>query len=253
MSEDQAVAESVTSSDVPVAVDPSQLNKPVMPATETGSADSELLKHKLGLANNHAKAAKKEADEARGELEALRKELADAKALQQTAAQKSLEDQGQFRQLWEEAKKTVAEKEQVILNLEAQLTSVTQERKNDQLRAAALSQINSAGALNSQQMYVLLQSALRTDDEGNPAVLHGGVEQPLGDYLANLKQSADWQHHFGPSGSTGMNANPRTSVAPGRTNPYRDGNLTEALRLEVENPDLARALKAEAGKGSANR
>jgi len=144
MSEDQAVAESVTSSDVPVAVDPSQLNKPVMPQAESGSADSELLKHKLGLANSHAKAAKKEAEETRAELEALRKELSDAKALQHTAAQKSLEDQGQFRQLWEEAKKTVAEKEQVILNLEAQLSSVTQERKNDQLRAAALSQINTA-------------------------------------------------------------------------------------------------------------
>ena len=253
MSEDQAVAESVTSSDAPVAIDPTLLQKPAVPAPESGSADSELLKHKLGLANSHAKAAKKEAEDARNELLAMRKELEDAKALQQNAAQKSLEDQGQFRQLWEEAKKTVAEKEQVISDLQAQLSSVTQERKNDQLRAAALSQINSAGALNSQQMYVLLQSQLQMDEEGNPTVLNGGVEQSLGDYLGNLKQSTEWQHHFGPSGSTGMNANPRTSVAPGRSNPYRDGNLTEALRLEVENPDLARALKAEAGKGSVNR
>ena len=28
------------------------------------------------------------------------------------------------------------------------------------------------------------------------------------------------------------------TVAPGRDNPYRSGNMTEALRLEVENPDL---------------
>jgi hypothetical protein len=32
-------------------------------------------------------------------------------------------------------------------------------------------------------------------------------------------------------------------------NPYRNGNLTEALRLEMSNPELARALKAEAARG----
>lgn len=33
------------------------------------------------------------------------------------------------------------------------------------------------------------------------------------------------------------------------TNPYRTGNLTEALMLEASNPDLAKALKAEAQRG----
>ena len=56
MSEEIAVAESVTSPDVPVAVDPALLNKAVMPSEQsTGSADADLLKHKLGLANSHAK------------------------------------------------------------------------------------------------------------------------------------------------------------------------------------------------------
>jgi hypothetical protein len=93
-----------------------------------------------------------------------------------------------------------------------------------------------------------LQNALRQNEQGEPVVLNGGVEQPLGDYLANLKQSSDWQHHFGASGSQGMGAAPAGSVAPGRDNPYRNGNLTEALRLEVENPDLAKALKTEANR-----
>ena len=39
------------------------------------------------------------------------------------------------------------------------------------------------------------------------------------------------------------------SVAPGQTNPYRTGNLTEVMLLEAKNPELAKALKAEAAQG----
>ena len=251
MSEETAVAEAVPSTDVPVAVDPALLNKPVRPdeVATSGSADSELLKHKLGLANSHAKQAKKEADEARQELQSLRQEMDQFKEAQQTAVRTSLEEQGQYKQLWEDLKKTVQQKDARILELEASVESVTRDRQQDRLKAAALSQINSAGALNSQQMYTLLQTALRMDDEGNPAMLNGGVEQPLGEYLANLKQSGEWQHHFGASQASGMGSAPAASIAPGRENPYRTGNLTEALRLEVENPELAKAMKAEAGRG----
>jgi hypothetical protein len=252
MSEEIAVAEAVPSTDVPVAIDPALLNKPVRPEeqAQTGSAgDSELLKHKLGLANQHAKQAKKEAEESRQEMQNLRKEMEQLKEAQQTAVRASLEEQGQYKQLWEDLKKTVQAKDARIIELEAQVESVTQQSQQERLKAAALSQINSAGALNSQQMYTLLQTALRQGDEGQPVVLNGGVEQPLGDYLANLKQSAEWQHHFGASAAAGMGSAPAASIAPGRDNPYKTGNLTEALRLEVENPELAKALKAEANRG----
>ena len=252
MSEEIAVAEAVPSTDVPVAIDPALLNKPVRPEeqAQTGSAgDSELLKHKLGLANQHAKQAKKEAEESRQEMQNLRKEMEQLKEAQQTAVRASLEEQGQYKQLWEDLKKTVQAKDARILELEAQVESVTQQSQQERLKAAALSQINSAGALNSQQMYTLLQTALRQGDEGQPVVLNGGVEQPLGDYLANLKQSAEWQHHFGASAAAGMGSAPAASIAPGRDNPYKTGNLTEALRLEVEQPELAKALKAEANRG----
>ena len=46
-----------------------------------------------------------------------------------------------------------------------------------------------------------------------------------------------------------MGSTATTSVAPGMSNPYKTGNLTERIRLEVENPDLAMALKAEAQRG----
>ena len=112
-----------------------------------------------------------------------------------------------------------------------------------------MSHISRANAVNPQQLYTLLQSQLRTTDDGQPAMLSSGVEQPLGDYLANLKQSPDWQHHFSASGSKGTGSVGGTSVAPGMENPYRTGNLTEAMTLEVKNPELAKQLKAEALRG----
>lgn len=249
MSEETAVVEAVPDTTQPVAVDPALLNKPVMPAqTSSGSADDDGLKLKLGLANKHTKEAERKAKEAETELSNLRQELDSIRNALQAATQKSLEDQGQYRQLWDDTKKTVSLRDAEIIELKAKLASTTQEREQDRLRAASLSQINTAGAVNSQQMYLLLQSQLRQNEQGEPVVLNGGVEQPLGDYLANLKQSTDWQHHFGASGAQGMGAAPAGSVAPGRENPYRNGNLTEALRLEVENPDLARALKTEANR-----
>ena len=250
MSEESAVVEAVPDTTQSVAVDPALLNKPVRPEEITsGSADDAVLKHKLGLANSHAKTAEKRAKEAEANLEQLKNELAEIKNAQTAATQKSLESQGQFRQLWEDAKKSVSERDAKIVELQAQLASVTQDREQDRLRAASLSQINQAGAVNSGQMFQLLQQQLRANEEGKPVVLNGGVEQPLGDYLAALKNSSEWQHHFGASGAQGMGAAAGGSVAPGRSNPYRDGNLTEAMKLEVENPDLAKALKAEARRG----
>ena len=252
MSEELAAVMAVPDTDVPVAIDPALLNKPVRPEDQVGgsSAESELLKTKLGLANQHAKAAKREADETRKEMANLREEMAQFKEAQQTAVRSSLEDQGQFKQLYHDLQGSYKEMQAKNLALQAQLESVTQQSQQERLKAAALSQINTAGALNSQQMYTLIQSALRQDDDGSPTVIVGGVDQPLGDYLANLKQAPEWQHHFGPNGNgVGMGSAPTGSVAPGKENPYKTGNLTEALRLEVENPQLAKAFKAEAGRG----
>ncbi len=249
MSEETAGVVAVPDSTQSVAATPASLNKPVMPSqSASGSAEEDGLKLKLGLANKHTKEAERKVREAETELTQLREEMASIRNAQQIEAQRSLEDQGQFRQLWEDTKKTVSLRDAEIVELKATLATTTQERQQDRLRAASLSQINTAGAVNSQQMYLLLQNALRQNEQGDPVVLNGGVEQPLGDYLANLKQSADWQHHFGASGSQGMGSAPAGSVAPGRENPYRNGNLTEALRLEVENPDLAKALKTEANR-----
>jgi len=236
-----------------VSVTPELLNKPVMPEQQQGTADADLLKTKLNLANQHAKQAKKEAEEARQRMAQLEEQVKRMEEQQQATVQKSLEDQGQFKELYQQERQRNKELETRYLSetaeLRSQLESERQGRQQESLRAAALGKISQASAVNPQQLYALLQTRLRTDDEGSPVVLDGGVEQPLGDYLANLKQSAEWQHHFSASSARGMGSAPAASVAPGMENPYRTKNLTAALQLEVTNPELAAALKAEAARG----
>ena len=255
MPEEYGIAESVTGTDASVAIDPSLLNKPVQPDAQPANGNDELLKHKLGLANQHAKKAKLEADEVRKQFEALSAEMNALKEAQQSAVRENLEGQGAFKELYDQEKSRAKQLETRLLNetaeLKQQLESVTQNAKNERLKSAALQQISRSNAVNPNQLYTLLQPQLRTNEDGQPVLLNSGVEQPLGDYLANLKSSADWQHHFSASGAKGMGAGAATTtVAPGMSNPYRTRNLTEAMKLEVQNPELAKQLKAEALSGS---
>lgn len=179
---EEQIAESVTS-DVPVSVTPEQLNQPVHPSEpQAGGAGDEVLRHKLALSNAHTKRAEKEAEEARKQMQQLKDELEQLKQVQQTAVQKNLEDQGAFKQLWEDTKRTVASRDAEILELKAQLESVTQNAQQERLKAAATAQISRANAVNPTQLYQLLAPQLRTDGEGNAVVLNGGVEQPLQDF-----------------------------------------------------------------------
>jgi len=196
---------------------------------------------------------RKDADDARQRMSQLEEQLKRMEEQQQATVQKSLEDQGQFKELYQQERQRNKELEARYLSetagLKGDLEQERQGRQQESLRAAALGQISQANAVNPQQLYSLLQTGLRMDDEGNPVLLNGGVEQPLGDYLQHLKQSTEWQHHFSASGARGMGASPAASVAPGMDNPYRSKNLTAALKLEIENPELAAALKAEAARG----
>ena len=242
-----AVSESVTTT--PAAIPP---NPPVN--SPEGSAAEELLQKKLGFANSQAAKAKKEAEQATKRLTKLQTDFDKLQETQQSAVRENLESQGAFKELYEAEKERCKTLETRLLTETAELrTELETERQSasqERLKASSLSAISQANALNPEQMYTLLQPVLRQSDEGNPTVLNGGVEQSLNDYLGNLKQSKDWQHHFAAGGSRGMGSNAAApSVAPGMSNPYKTGNMTEAVKLEVENPELARVLKAEALRG----
>lgn len=256
MSDDQVLAPMGEDNAAPMGgmdqqISPELLNKPVHPSSQPASDPA--VAQQLGLVKQKNNELLGKNKQLVNDLKSLREEFEALKIAQQSAVQKNLEDQGAFKELYEQEKARAKTLEQRLLSetteLRSQLNQVEESAKQERLKAAATAQISRANAVNPTQLYQLLSPQLRTNDDGSPVVLSGGVEQDLGDYLANLKQSTEWQHHFGASGAAGMGAAPAASVAPGMTNPYRTGNLTEAMALEVSNPELAKSLKAEALRG----
>ena len=257
MSDDQVTAPMGSDSTAPMGgsdqkVSLEQLNKPVRPEDLQAGNDAAVAQQ-LGLVKQKNSELLGKNKALINDLKSLRDEFETRKSAQQQAAQKNLEDQGAFRELYEQEKARAKTLEQRLLSetseLKAQLSQVQESARQERLRATATSQISKAAAVNPSQLFKLLEGQLRDGEDGQPVVLNDGVEQPLGDYLANLKQSTEWAHHFSASGAVGMGAASVKSVAPGMDNPYRTGNLTEAMLLETQNPELARALKAEALRG----
>jgi hypothetical protein len=198
-------------------------------------------------------ALKAQAVEAEEKFQGIKNKLDEVYKKQDDQRKKTLEDQGQWKDLWEEANKTAQEKELRIADLERQLEDLRASNEQATVRTSALAAINQAGAINSEQMLQLLQNNLRKDANGNVVILNGGVEQNISTYLSNLKNpGSGFEHHFKPSSAAGMGAKPTptSNVAPGLANPWKDGsiNLTRQMALEASDPDLAAVLKREAGR-----
>jgi Skp family chaperone for outer membrane proteins len=165
-----------------------------------------------------------------------------------------LEDQGQWKDLWEEANKTAQEKDLQINTLNEELKNLKSSNETANIKTSALSAISNSGAVNAEQMLSLLQTKLKRNDSGDVVVLNGGVEQDLGTYIGNLKNpGSGWEHHFKPSSAAGMGAKPTptSNVSPGMTNPWKEGsiNMTQQMVLESNEPELAAVLKKEAQSG----
>jgi len=164
---------------------------------------------------------------------------------------KKLEDQGQWKDLWEEANKTAQEKEQQIISLNSELENLKVSNETANTKSSALAAISNLGAINAEQTLSLLQDKLKKNEQGSVVVLNGGVEQDLSTYLTNLKNpGSGWEHHFKASSAAGMGAKPtpNSNVSPGMNNPWKEGsiNITRQMALESTEPELAAVLQREA-------
>ena len=198
-------------------------------------------------------AFKAQAAEAEEKFQGIKSKLDEVYKKQDDQRKKTLEDQGQWKDLWEEANKTAQDKDLQINDLQRQLEELRTSNETAAMKTSALSAISQAGAINAEQMLQLLQSNLRKNDSGSVVVLNGGVEQDINTYLSNLKNpGSGYEHHFKPSSAAGMGAKPtpNSAIAPGMANPWKEGsiNLTRQMALEASDPDLAAVLKREAGR-----
>ena len=233
--EEQVIQETpVAASEQPVA------------ATETPAVDVSAYEQQI-------QALQKRASEAEEKFQGIKGKLDDVYKKQDEQRRKTLEDQGQWKDLWEEANKTAQIKDQQIAELEQKLSDLRTSNETAAMKTSALSAISESGAINAAQMLQLVQGNLKKAEDGSVKVLNGGVEEDLNVYLAKLKNpGSGYEHHFKPSAQAGMGAKPTTGTAgaAGIANPWAEGsiNLTKQMALEVTDPDLAAVLKREAGK-----
>ena len=220
--------------------------QPVAETTNTVNVDVSAYEQQI-------KAEKARAEEAEGKFQRIKEKMNALDEKMRSERQQKLEDQGQWKDLWEEANKTAQTKDQQIADLERQLSELRTSNETAAMKTSALSAISQSGAINAEQMLQLVQGKLKKADDGSVKVLNGGVEEDINVYLSKLKNpGSGWEHNFKPSSQAGMGAKPTTGTAgaAGIANPWLEGsmNLTKQMALEVTDPDLAAVLKREAGK-----
>ena len=240
MIEEQVIqSESVTSTEQPVAETASQPTQPQAPNLDSVKAEYE----------QQLSALKKQAAEAEEKFKGIKTKLDDVYKQKEQKRTQELEEQGQWKTLWEEANKTAQEKEQKIMTLSQQLEEMKTSNEVASTKTTALAAISNLGAINAEQTLSLLQGKLQKNSEGKVVVLNGGVEQDLGNYLSTLKNpGSGWEHHFKPSSAAGMGAKPSpvANAGTGQVNPWKTGNLTQQMLLSEQDPQLAAVLKQEA-------
>ena len=222
-------------------------------STEQPVAATEAPVVDVSAYEQQIQALQQRAAEAEEKFQGIKGKLDDVYKKQDEQRRKTLEDQGQWKDLWEEANKTAQAKDQQIVELEQKLADLRTSNEAAAMKTSALSAISQSGAINAAQMLQLVQGNLKKAEDGSVKVLNGGVEEDLNVYLAKLKNpGSGFEHHFKPSAQAGMGAKPTTGTAgaAGVANPWAEGsiNLTKQMTLEATDPDLAAVLKREAGR-----
>ena len=230
----------------PESVAPAEQPVAETPAPQAPNLDSVKTEYETQIA-----ALQKELAAAQEDRKGVKRKLDEVYQKQDDQRRKTLEDQGQWKDLWEEANKTAQGKDQKIAELNQQLEDLRKSNEAETAKTAALAAISDSGAINAEQTLSLLQSKLKKNDDGKVVVLNGGIEQDLSTYIGNLKNpGSGWEHHFKPSSAAGMGAKPtpNSAVSPGMSNPWKEGsiNITRQMALEATEPDLAAVLKREA-------
>lgn len=220
----------------------------------SGNSSEELsrLRAKLDLVTEDKRRAGEKNAQLNARLQELEESLRATQAQLKDGQTQKLADSGEYKRLWEDAKETNLELERQLSDLRAELDAVRQANATEKLTSRALMEISNADARSPEQLLDLLKSNL-TEVNGKPAVITGGIEVPLSEYLTRLRApDSGWDHHFRALGTRGMGTTP--SVPPGTTtevNPFLQSppNLGEIGRLYMEDRALYDRFQAEAARG----
>jgi len=203
------------------------------------SAQIELLKAKNQELLAEKQKVKANFDDAQKKLDTMQQERAQQK-------QSKLQEQGQYQDLWKEANDSNSQLKSQLAEMQAALEAKDQQFSQAQIKSVALNHFAQAGVINPDHMFNLVGDRLRLED-GNLVAVDGGVQQSLNEYVEKLKMpESGTDYMFRGVGSVGMGSVGSTGPNAGMNNPYISGNFTEVVKLEAENPELAKRMKAQA-------
>lgn len=205
-------------------------------------------------------------------LEANREELLAEKAnqrqkLEQLTAQeqeretKRLQEEGNYKELLEMANNTIADLKKQLQEKDKDIETANQARVQDQIRADFASQFNSAELFDVKGARATIQAwgyEFRKAENGQTVAVMNGQQMTLADLKTKLRSSQETAWLFKPSQGAigGMSARPNQATEGGAlsVNPYLPGGkLSDRLQLEIENPDLAARMRAEAENAQQRR
>ena len=241
-----AIEEKVVQSESVAPTDQSVTETPSQTQPQEPNLDSVKAEYEAKLA-----AAQKQIAEGEEKFKGIKGKLDEVYKQKEEKRTKELEDQGQYKTLWEEANKTAQDKDAQINSLTQQLQDMKTSNEVASTKQTALAAISNVGAINAEQTLSLLQNKLQKNANGEVVVLNGGVEQNLTNYLSSLKNpGSGWEHHFKPSSAAGMGAKPSpvANAGGGQPNPWKTGNITQQMLLSEQDPQMAAVLKQEAQK-----
>ncbi len=218
-----------------------EAQQPVADPQVDFAAQVELLKAKNAELISERRKDKEKFDQMQSQLA----ELHDRSNKQR---QQKLVESGEHKKLWEEAQKTVAEREAEIAQLHSDMEQQAAKAQAEHIRANATTQMAQMGVFAPDQLYTLMNQKLRMN-ESKVVAVDGGVEVPLAEFVGNLKNpGSGYEHFFSSTGVSGMGTSPgAASITSGMNNPYATRSFTQIVALEESNPELARQLKSEAG------
>ena len=231
-----------------------QANSPVEEAAAQPVAATDDLKNQLEALKAKNAELINERRKDKENREKLQNQLSEIETAKKKAEEARLAESGEYKTLWDDAQTTISSLKAALAERETEMEQIKQGYSKEQLRSNMLSQLSSAGALAPDQLYRLVEDNLRTKD-GQPVAVISGVETPVAEYVANLKNpGSGYEHHFAASNTAGMGVtgSARATSLPGQNNPWlKDSfNVTEQMILLSKDPDKARILKAEAGRQS---
>jgi hypothetical protein len=184
------------------------------------------------------------------EKKKLQSRISEMEAAEAARKQKEMEEQGQLQELLNEARDQIKALHEQLKAKDTQITEITTKSQRDKARADFLAAVG-AEAQAPKQLWTLFGEGAQLRDDVL-VVKFKGIEVPASELMAKIRQDPEWAYHAKPaggSGGMGAKSTPGAAAAGSAStgsNPWLTGNITERIRLKVDNPELADKLMAEA-------